>query len=395
MSTSPIARSADLARLRAEGYDIAIADGHLLIRDVPYLDSARTVRLGVFACPLDLAGDTAAKPSTHVMKFSGDYPCDPAGQELEAIRHSPISETIGGVAFTYSFSSKPRPSGYTDYHEKVETYERIVSDQARAVDPETDARTFPVVEATADESVFFYEDTATARAGTTSANARLAGQQVAIIGVGGTGAYILDAVAKTPVAEIHLFDSDDLLTHNAFRAPGAIMIEELRTRPKKVEHWAATYGRLRRGVVAHSYNITAENVAELHGMDVVFLTVDETAAKLPIIEYLEQEGITFIDCGMGLTLTDDDQVRGQLRVTTSTPRKRDHVRTLGRIPLGGPGPDDDYASNIQVGEMNALNAIHAVLRWKKLYGFYEDSEHEHDMGYIIGGNEIINQDPAA
>lgn len=395
MSTLPIAHSADLSRLRAVGYDIAVADGHLLVRDVPYVNSARAVSTGVLACPLDLAGDTTIPPSTHVMKFAGEFPCDPSGRELEAIKHSPISETVGGVSLTFSFSSKSRPSGYTDYYEKVVTYVRMLSDQARALDPAADARTFPVIETPAEDSVFVYEDTATARAGTINANSKLAGQQVGIIGVGGTGTYILDAAAKTPVAEIHLFDGDVLLTHNAFRAPGAISIDELRAKPKKVDHWAATYAKLRRGVIPHPYNVTPENVAELHGMDIVFLAVDETAEKLPIIEYLEQEGITFIDCGMGLTLTDTDEVRGQLRVTASTPSKRDHVRALGRIPLGDRGADDEYATNIQVVEMNALNAMLAVIRWKKIFGFYSDSEHEHDMGYVIGGNEIINQDHAA
>ena len=395
MSTSPIAHSADLSRLRAEGYDITVVDGHLLVRDVPFVTSARTVRNGVLACPLDLAGDTTTPPTTHVMKFAGEYPCGPSGIELDAIRHSAISENIGGVAFTFSFSSKPTSGAYPDFYEKVVAYVRMLSDQARSLDPNADARTFPVIEAPAEESVFIYEDTATARAGTTNANSKLAGQRVGIIGVGGTGTYILDAAAKTPVAEIHIFDGDVLLTHNAFRAPGAVSIDELRSKPKKVDHWAATYAKLRRGAIPHSYNITPENVAELHGMDIVFLAVDETAEKLPIIEYLEREGITFIDCGMGLTLTDTDEVRGQLRVTVSTPTKRDHIRALGRIPLGNPVVDDEYATNIQVVEMNALNAMLAVIRWKKIFGFYADSEHEHDMGYVIGGNEIINQDHAA
>jgi len=48
---------------------------------------------------------------------------------------------------------------------------------------------------------------------------RLELEKVAIIGLGGTGSYILDLVAKTPVKEIHLFDADALLNHNAFRHP--------------------------------------------------------------------------------------------------------------------------------------------------------------------------------
>jgi tRNA A37 threonylcarbamoyladenosine dehydratase len=51
---------------------------------------------------------------------------------------------------------------------------------------------------------------------------------------GGTGSYVLDFVAKTPVKEIHLFDGDIFDQHNAFRAPGAPSGEELEQRLKKV-----------------------------------------------------------------------------------------------------------------------------------------------------------------
>src|SRR5207302_11190786 len=57
---------------------------------------------------------------------------------------------------------------------------------------------------------------------------RLSQETVSIIGVGGTGSYILDFVAKAPVREIRLFDEDEFLQHNAFRAPGAPSLEELR-----------------------------------------------------------------------------------------------------------------------------------------------------------------------
>ena len=50
---------------------------------------------------------------------------------------------------------------------------------------------------------------------------RLAGDRIGIVGLGGTGSYILDYVSKTRVVEIHLFDGDGYQQHNAFRAPGA------------------------------------------------------------------------------------------------------------------------------------------------------------------------------
>ena len=42
--------------------------------------------------------------------------------------------------------------------------------------------------------------------------------------------------------------------------------------------------------------------------------------------------------------------------------------------------------------MNALNALLAVIRWKKIVGFYDDLEHEHNTISLIDGNTLINED---
>ena len=89
---------------------------------------------------------------------------------------------------------------------------------------------------------------------------------MAIVGLGGTGSYILDYVAKTPVKEIHLFDGDEFLNHNAFRAPGQ-NDEELRSKLKKVHYLQSRYVTMRRGIVPHDFFITAETVEHLRGMD--------------------------------------------------------------------------------------------------------------------------------
>ena len=81
--------------------------------------------------------------------------------------------------------------------------------------------------------MFCYTDTASSRAEIGVVSAKLKGGAVGIVGLGGTGSYILDLVAKTPMAEIHLFDGDKLLQHNAFRAPGAPSIETLKEAPLK------------------------------------------------------------------------------------------------------------------------------------------------------------------
>lgn len=58
---------------------------------------------------------------------------------------------------------------------------------------------------------------------------------------------------------------------------------------------------------------------------------------------------------------------------------------------GGEG-DDPYATNVQVVELNALNAAMAVARWKRLLGFYVDLSGEHFSTYDVGGNHVINEE---
>jgi hypothetical protein len=71
---------------------------------------------------------------------------------------------------------------------------------------------------------------------------------------------------------------------------------------------------------------------------------------------------------------------------------RDHVWDRRRIPLAADPAADPYETNIQVVELNALNAALAVIRWKRLYGFYMDTEAEHFSTYAIDGNHIVNDD---
>jgi hypothetical protein len=49
------------------------------------------------------------------------------------------------------------------------------------------------------------------------------------------------------------------------------------------------------------------------------------------------------------------------------------VRRKSYVPETDP-PDDVYKSNIQIAELNALNAALAVLRFKQIRGFYAGPE---------------------
>ncbi len=393
MSRSPISRSPDLKALVDDGYDVGLVSGHLAIRDVPYVNSRGQVKLGVLVSTLDLAGDVTTRPSTHVAMFAGEHPCDRNGCELAKIKHgSDRQEISDGLAIDHSFSSKPA-DGYRDYHHKMTTYVAIIASPAEAIDPSATARPRRVIEPDDPGTVFKYLDTASSRAGIAALSSKLDLGRVAIVGLGGTGSYILDFVAKTPVREIHVFDGDDFLQHNAFRSPGAPSKEELKAIPRKVRHHAGRYSVMRHGIVEHDVDLGEGNMDALEEMDFAFICVDRGEAKRPVIKKLEELDIPFIDVGMGIELV-DDQLQGVVRVTASAPDKRDHVRGKKRIGLSGGGADGVYSQNIQIAELNALNAALAVIKWKKLFGFYRDLENEHFSAYTLDGNSIVNEDHA-
>jgi hypothetical protein len=393
MSREPISRSPDLKRLQDEGYDIEERSGHLLVKHVPYVNGSKEVKYGVLVSKLELSGDVAQKPADHVVYFAGETPCDRHGQILSKIVNSSVRQDFGsGIVVDHIFSSKPA-AGYRDYYAKVTTYVNMLAGPAQVIDPDATAKSFPVIESTEDESVFRYIDTASSRAEIGPISAKLGIESIGIVGLGGTGAYILDLVAKTPVKEIHLFEGDRFLQHNAFRSPGAPSADELRQVLQKVAYFHERYSRMHRNIVPHDGYLNESNLETLRGIGFVFLAIDDGAVKRPIIAALEEYGIPFIDAGVGV-YESEGSLAGQLRVTTSTPQQREHVRTKNRIPLSGGGEEDDYSQNIQIADLNALNAALAVIKWKKLYGFYRDLENEHFSIYEVDGNHLLNEDQA-
>ncbi len=372
MSPQPISRSPDLKRLRDEGYDVEVVDTYLVMRDVPYLTERREVKRGALVSDLTLANDVAEPPARHTIQFAGEYPCDMHGVPIEQIRCGAAATKVGDLTTSFIFSARPKPADkYPDYYSKMTTYADILGGPVQAIGQNATARTFPVITNEVDEGVFNYLDTASSRADVVAASRKLALSKIAIIGLGGTGSYVLDLLAKTHVREIHLFDGDTLLQHNAFRAPGAASGEELAERMPKVKYFERAYAKMRKGIVPHPYFLKSDNLHLLDGMDFVFVCM-EGSGKEPILGKLEADAISFIDVGMGVYLR-GDSLGGVLRTTTSTPSMREHVRAKNRIPISNAAANE-YDKNIQIADLNALNAALAVIRWKKLFGFYLDQE---------------------
>lgn len=358
----------------------------LVMRNVPYLTTGRVVRHdGQLVSELTMSGDLAAAPGKHDLHFVGSVPFNARGTRYDNIIAGEGSyQLAGGMVASFHLSARPAQP-YPTYYEKMTTYANLLTGAARTVEPGATAQRHLPVEPDDDSSVFKYLDTFSGGAVVSSIARKLELAKVAIIGLGGTGSYVLDLVAKTPVKQVHLFDGDVFYDHNAFRAPGAATLDELRAQPTKVAYLEAHYSNMRYGIEVHPYHIGASNLAELQSMDFVFICIDGQAIKKHIIDYLENQGVPFIDVGMDVYIS-EDALGGVVRVTTSTPNKREHVHQ--RLSLSDTH-EDDYR-NVQIADLNALNAALAVIKWKKLFGFYHDFENEHHSLYTIDASEILN-----
>lgn len=391
MSHPLVSRSDDLSRLGQDGYDLEIRGGNLLVHHVPYLAAGPTPSLGILVSELSHNGTATIAPGSHEIWFVGSYPCDNHGRVLDELINQRVAHDFGqGVVACCSFSQKPPSGAYGNYYDKITTYIRLLSGYAKAVDPTMDARAYPPRETTSEESVFRYEDAASSRAGISATTAKLELGKVAIVGLGGTGAYILDLLAKTPVQELHLFDDDSLYAHNAFRTPGAASLQELQSTPKKVDYLFRKYDPIRRNIFPHPVRIGPDNVDEVAYMDFVFLAMDASSAKQVIVEKLEAANVRFIDCGMGL-YRQAEALAGVVRVTASSDGHRDHLRS--RVSFADE-TQNEYDWNIQTADMNMLNAALAVIKWKKMCGYYADSKQEFHFTYTIARNQLLSGDLA-
>ncbi len=240
------------------------------------------------------------------------------------------------------------------------------------------------------KSPFKYPDTNSARARIDHLNDKFTALRVGIIGLGGTGSYILDLVAKTKVSEIHLYDADSFDLHNAFRAPGAVDGTFLDNNAgiKKVVYLGNWYSNMHTGIISHACYVDSDTIEQLYHLDFVFIAIDKNKARTFISEQLIKAKIPHIDCGLGI-----HEIGGALsasaRITLVTPQKHDHATTR----MGGEDLDDDlYNSNIQIADLNCLAATLAVLKWKRQVGFYASLKNEHNIVHRVSTNKIFNDD---
>ena len=393
MSQKLIVLDPDLRKLQDDGYEVEVRNGHLLVHSIPYVNAQRNVLRGIVVTNLNGNTGKLGPPSDHQVWFVGDYPCHHTGAPIEGIRcNSNVTSLWPGFEVHHHFSCKPNgTNGYPDYYSKMKKYIDIISNEAKVIDPDATPYTFNVIVSTEEDSPFKYWDSASSRANILTLSPKFAKKKLAIIGLGGTGSYVLDLIAKTPVQEIHLFDGDAFLQHNAFRTPGAASEEDLEKRLPKVTYLTRIYDAMRTGIVPHHYYLDENNINELADLDFVFLCVDKGPVRKLVSGFLRHHQIPFIDVGMDIMMIpEENRLFGTCRATLCTPEKSDHFDT--RAPQSIDMREDLYRTNIQIADMNALNAAFAVIKWKQYYGFYQDITNAHHTTYSINSHSLTRDE---
>ena len=387
----------DIRRLVEKGYAIAFDSNYMVIRDIPYLDAHRELQTGAMVATLVFIDQVRVRQDDHQIFFAGGTPYNldgtPVANLADRTATLTLSPACADVVVQRRFSNKPRlggkPRGFVDFFEKIESYVSLICGpaiEAHGVKPYT----FRVQKEMVSDSVFEFHDTLTSRAEITDLSQKFNNDVIAIIGLGGTGAYVLDFLVKTPVREIRAFDRDPFHVHNAFRSPGRLDPAEFDQ--SKAAVYGARYENFRKGLSFTPKFLDVTCSEDLEGVTFAFVCVDKGSSRAGIFDLLISMDIPFIDVGMGLSRK-RGPISGQLRVTYYSPEQAQMMRDMGLAPLVD-SADDVYKTNIQISELNALDACLAVMRFKQLRGFYvEDIPYCHLLAgiedlKIIGSSDV-------
>ena len=335
----------------------------------------------VGTCTIEKSCDPASgKPderiggAVHAVKITTDAQHDGLVYHADG---TPIGSQVDGDGKTWSNISIHK--GSQGSPEEDRSASEVVHRYAKQIVGAVSAAGYSEPASLAMPGPFRIPNTFEARAAIAPVQGRIRDQRIAIIGLGGTGAYILDLIAKTPVMEIHLLDSDDVEWHNLMRAPGAPTAEEielLRTeRLSKVNYYHSKYASFRVGIHPHPVRVdspsTFAEFLSAHPIDYAFVCIDQltdgdSSRQDAVYHALSEAAVPFIDSGVSITL-EDYAVRGA--VTTSayaagSAAWKDGIpdaRVKGNVP--------GYR-NIQLPEVNALAAALAVMEWRRRTGQY-------------------------
>lgn len=383
----------DLKKLIDKGYAVAVdSTNHLVVRDIPYLDSKGELKIGAIIAKLKFIDQFRFEQEDHQIYFAGEVPYGLNGMPVQNLAGGDclinLSQSCGDVIVQRSFSNKPKALGrYNDHYHKLETYVGMISGPAMHKF-QANPYTFRMCDEALPDPIFKFRDTLTSRSGLGDLSEKFTSEIIAIIGLGGTGAYVLDFITKTPVKEIRGYDHDVYHVHNAYRSPGRL--EESEFGKPKAEIYQNRYENFRHGLSIKNMCIDATTRDELVGVTFVFVCIDDGDARREVFDLLIDLRIPFIDVGLGLKRGNSGSLSGMLRVTYFPEDQAETVRQK-KFANESEDPNNLYKSNIQIGELNALNACIAVMQYKQLKGFFQTDKESFNTLVNISSISIVRE----
>ncbi len=376
----------DLKQLVDKEYSLSITDAHVVVNDVYYLDAVGALQRGRLAAPLNQpTPDTLGPPKNHQMYWSGSDPYYADGSAIPNLGSGGgISQPIGDTNYVRHLSNKP-DEGFATYTLLIEHYVSLIGGGAEHKYG-VSSRTGAIYDVPADKSPFKVRDTFSALAEITDLNQLVADDRIAIIGLGGTGGFVLDFIVKTPVATIDAYDFDYFKVHNGFRLPGEVPMDAFGH--LKTEVLRRKYEPFRHGLTFHNKRIGAEDDFLFAEITFAFVCIDDGEARAEICKMLTRLGIEFIDVGMGVE-KEEGALDGLIRTTLFT--KDSAEKAIHEVPLDRRSGEGAYRTFVQIAELNALNAAIAVIRFKQYRRFYNDDVEYWNSLLSIGSSNWVSQ----
>ena len=350
------------------------------------IDDSKTGVLTAEGVPCLLAGGTV---STCAIATSYDIasrrPTDELGGAVHAVRIT-IAEESDGLVYQAdgtvignqlagdgkTWSTISIQKGWIGQPEKDATASDLIHRYAKRIVGAVAKAGYSDVALLTKPGPFHIPNTFEARAGVASIQDRIRQQSVAIIGLGGTGAYLLDLVAKTPVRAIHIVDSDYMDWHNFMRAPGAPTRGEMKLDHEKpllkVDYYHSKYTAFRDGIHPHPVRVDSLSMfAEFlsaYPIDFAFVCIDQLTegdAPRQDVVYTALAAVPFIDSGVSISV-EKGGIRGAITTSiydTGSMAWQEAIPNA-RMRNGGLG-----YRNVQLPEVNALAASLAVMEWRR------------------------------
>ena len=332
-------------------------------------------------CTIETSYDPATgKPdnrigdAVHAVRITIDGEYDGRVYHADGI---PIGNHVGGDGKTWSNISIKK--GAQGSPEADETAHDLLHRYAKQIIGAVSQAGYSEPAALAMPDPFHIPNTFEARAAIAPIQDRIRGQRIAIIGLGGTGAYLFDLIAKTPVSEIHLLDSDCVDWHTLKRAPGAPTAEEIelvRTGSLlKVDYYHSKYAAFRPGIHPHPVRVDSPSMfnefVSDHPIDYAFVCIDQltdgdSARQDVVYRAVTEAGIPFIDSGVSITI-EDRAVRGAVTTSAYDGHSDAWKDAIPNARLDGSAPG---YRNVQLPEVNAVAATFAVMEWRRRTGQY-------------------------